>query len=104
MDVSDKLANGDYDRMRERVTAENTRPGIKFLAAKPDHTAWNAAERAVNEAFRADLEADLFADTGRSDYSRVKLDLLFATAWDIGHSYGLNEVYIYYKKLQGLIA
>lgn len=59
--------------------------------------AYHAETRRIIEVFKQDL----FVELGLVD--NPKKDLLFSKAWDLGHSNGFSEVYVYAVDLAELV-
>lgn len=60
--------------------------------------AYNEDQRQLDEQFRRDLEEEF----GMKNHP--KASLLFAKAWDMGHSAGYGNVLVYYSDLHELVA
>jgi hypothetical protein len=88
MTVSEKIAAGAYE-----TPPINYARTTRALA----RDAYNADVNQKMAQFKADLEAE-YGMVGHP-----KADKLYAKAWDMGHSSGLNEVMYYYDDLSELV-
>ena len=59
--------------------------------------AYREEEARLRNLFKADLEKEFGVQRNR------RKDILFARAWDLGHSGGYHDVYGYYAELAELI-
>ena len=74
----------EFTEIPEKCVVETEVDGVAYKLA---FDAYHAAEQAVYDNFKNDL----FADLGISDNPRRHV--LFAKAWERGHSSGLQEIY-----------
>ena len=75
--VHDKIRAGDYQTK------------LPFVRRRDDPEAF-AAYQADTVRLDKEFRADLFAELGITN--NPKRDLLFEKAWDMGHSFGYDEV------------
>lgn len=112
MSVQDKI-NSDYyktkleypSREKFQITevVETKRLGKQTVHGfdKQGYDAARLACRADKNRLQEEFKADAFEELGITN--NPKAELLFSKAWELGHSYGLSEVWIYLQDLVELI-
>lgn len=104
--IGERIAAGEYhsnlpwpealpSRLRKRGLEAEAR------AAETQRAAHRSDEARLQRQLRADLEVD--NGTTSSRIGQHKADLLWAKAWDHGHSAGLHEVAFWYVDLAELV-
>lgn len=118
MNVTENIANGDYDtklawpaKINKPLLARNANSAqaleyanalalyeVDMAGYHIARNAYNADVKRLQDQFRADLEAEY------GMIGHPKADKLWAKAWDMGHSAGLGDVANYYDDLYELVA
>ena len=100
MDFEEKLRTGYYKNKLPYARVGRSTPPETTQEGREVHEiarAYKAEEQRLHAEFRADLEAE------HNVTKNPKRDLLFAKAWDMGHSSGFSEVANHYADLVELI-
>jgi len=86
--IQDKLRDNEYRSRVPYFTTKENREG-------------NQAYHTDNARLEEEFKKDLFKDLGITN--NPKAEQLYAKAWDLGHSTGYSDVYIYACDLVELI-
>lgn len=104
--IGERIAAGEY---HSRLAWPNELPSrlrrrgleAEARAAETQRNARSSDETRLQQQLRADLEGD--SGTTPAQIGQRKADLLWAKAWDHGHSAGLHEVAFWYVDLAELV-
>ena len=104
--IGERIAAGEY---HSRLAWPNELPSrlrrrgleAEARAAEAQRKARSSDETRLQQQLRADLEGD--SGTTPAQIGQRKADLLWAKAWDHGHSAGLHEVAVWYANLAELV-